>query len=136
MNKTKAINLKKLSPKQIAVLEDKETEAPFTGKFLYHKENGTYVCAGCGSAIFESSAKFDSGSGWPSFDKAIPGSIKQVKDNSYGMTRTEVFCANCGAHLGHLFDDGPKETTGKRFCINSLSLDFIPEKTKKAKLKK
>ena len=114
----------KLTPEQVAVLKDKATERPFSGKWLTNKQDGSYVCAACGSRLFESGAKYDSRSGWPSFDQAIKGSIQLVEDSSHGMMRQEVICANCGSHLGHLFFDGPQETTGQRFCINSLSLDF------------
>jgi peptide-methionine (R)-S-oxide reductase len=118
-------NEDQLTPDQINVLKNKATEAPFSGKLLNNKQTGQYHCAGCSSPLFESNAKFDSGSGWPSFDQAIPGSVKEINDDSYGMVRTEVVCASCGGHLGHVFPDGPAQTTGQRFCINSLSLDFI-----------
>lgn len=114
----------KLSDEQKFVLKDKGTEKPFSGSFLYNKETGTYQCANCHSDLFDSNAKFDSGTGWPSFDSAIPGSVKEVEDTSHGMVRTEVVCSVCGGHLGHVFNDGPKETTGMRYCINSLALDF------------
>jgi peptide-methionine (R)-S-oxide reductase len=117
-----------LSKEQRAVLQDKATEAPFSGKYLNNKESGMYLCAGCGAKLFSSEKKFDSGSGWPSFDDALPNTVTQVPDYSLGMARTEVVCAKCGGHLGHVFDDGPKDTTGMRYCINSLSLDFAPEK--------
>lgn len=113
-----------LTPEQKDVLFNKATEAPFSGKYLDHQEDGTYSCANCNSAIFKSSTKFNSHCGWPSFDRAIEGSTKKVIDESHGMVREEVVCANCGAHLGHVFPDGPKETTGLRYCINSLSLGF------------
>ncbi len=127
MDKTKTINLVNLSSEQIAILEGKGTELPFSGKLLHNKDSGDYTCAACGAVLFKSDTKFDSGSGWPSFDQAVDGSVKQSTDTSHGMIRTEVICANCGGHLGHLFDDGPKETTGQRFCINSASLDFVPK---------
>jgi peptide-methionine (R)-S-oxide reductase len=130
MDTTKAINIDKLTPEQLGILKDKGTESPNSGALLHNKENGEYTCAACGTKLFESNAKFDSGTGWPSFDQAIPGAVKQVVDSSLGMTRTEVVCSNCGGHLGHVFNDGPKDTTGQRFCINSLSLDFKPEKAK------
>jgi len=133
MDSKKAVNMNKLSAEQIAVLRDKDTEVPFSGKLLHNKETGEYACAACGNKLFESDTKFDSGSGWPSFDQAIPGSVKLNTDASHGMTRTEVTCANCGSHLGHLFNDGPTETTGQRFCINSLALDFMPEDKNKHK---
>lgn len=115
---------KKLSPEQYYVLRQQGTERPFTGKFYLHKENGVYLCAGCGAELFTSDMKFESHCGWPSFDKEIEGGkILKRLDKSYGMIRTEIICANCGGHLGHLFDDGPTET-GMRYCVNSLSLDF------------
>lgn len=113
----------KLSPEQYRILRQKGTEQPFSGKFLNNKADGTYVCGACGNPIFESDAKFDSGSGWPSFDKAIPGSVKLSEDNSHGMNRVAVTCAKCGSHLGHVFNDGPTQT-GERFCINSASMGF------------
>ena len=113
-----------LSKDKFRVLRKKVTEPPFTGKFLYNKEKGVYVCAGCGNPLFSSDTKFDSGSGWPSFwDVISEGSVKLKPDYTLGMNRIEVLCSKCGGHLGHVFDDGPKPT-GKRFCINSTSLDF------------
>lgn len=115
---------KMLTPQQYAVLREKETEAPNTGKLLHNKEKGTYKCAGCGNELFSDDMKFDSHCGWPSFDREIAGGkIKKVADNSHGMQRTEIVCANCGGHLGHLFDDGPT-ATGMRYCVNSASLSF------------
>lgn len=113
-----------LSAEQQAVLFDKATEAPFTGALLYTSDTGDYVCANCGNKLFTSDTKFDAHCGWPSFDQAIKGAVKTEQDTSHGMVRTEVLCANCGGHLGHVFDDGPIETTGLRYCINSLSLNF------------
>lgn len=113
-----------LTKGQKAVLHGRATEVPFTGKYLDNKESGMYNCASCKAKLFSSDAKFDSGSGWPSFDDALPGAVKQLNDESHGMLRTEAVCANCGGHLGHIFNDGPKDTTGMRYCINSLSLDF------------
>lgn len=108
----------------------KGTEAPFTGQFLHNKDNGMYVCANCGAGLFSSDTKFDSGSGWPSFyDVAKNGSVKLVVDNSHGMQRTEVVCANCGGHLGHVFDDAYDQPTGQRYCINGCALDFKPKDT-------
>lgn len=116
-----------LTPDQYTVLREKGTERPGTGQFLYNNEKGTYVCAGCGTELFTSDMKFDSHCGWPSFDKEIAGDkIKKVQDFSHGMVRTEIVCAKCGGHLGHLFDDGPT-ATGMRYCVNSLSLDFKKE---------
>ncbi|MFY0481284.1 peptide-methionine (R)-S-oxide reductase MsrB [Flavobacterium sp. PLA-1-15] len=114
-----------LTREQYEVLREKGTERPFTGQYWNHFEKGKYVCAACGNALFDSDAKFESDCGWPSFDKAIKGSVIYKTDTSYGMERTEVMCANCGGHLGHVFDDGPEETTGKRFCTNSVSIEFV-----------
>ncbi|MBS3061734.1 MAG: peptide-methionine (R)-S-oxide reductase MsrB [Candidatus Diapherotrites archaeon] len=115
---------KSLSAEQFRVLFEKGTEIPFTGKWLKNKETGMYVCAACGLDLFSSDAKFDSNCGWPSFDRiANEGNVELKEDKSLGMNRIEVVCRNCGGHLGHLFDDGPTDT-GKRFCINSVSLDF------------
>lgn len=115
---------KQLSAEAYEVTQNKATEAPFSGQYVGHHEHGMYVCVVCGQELFASSTKFDSRSGWPSFDQALPGATKLVADNSHGMQRTEVVCSNCGAHLGHLFDDGPRDSTGQRFCINSCALDF------------
>lgn len=118
---------RKLTPLQYDVLRHKGTERPFTGRYYRFDEDGTYSCAACGNPIFMSQDKFDSGCGWPSFDKAIPGHVKFTPDFSHGMERIEVTCARCGSHLGHVFEDGPTET-GDRFCINSAAMDFTPEK--------
>ncbi|GAA4437661.1 peptide-methionine (R)-S-oxide reductase MsrB [Ravibacter arvi] len=113
-----------LSPEQYYVLREKGTERPFSGKLLMNKEKGVYKCAGCGAVLFTSDSKFDSHCGWPSFDREIAeGKIREHKDTSHGMIRTEITCAKCGGHLGHVFDDGPTET-GLRYCVNSLSLEF------------
>ena len=121
----------KLTPEQYKVLRQKGTEQPFTGTFLHNKQQGTYVCAACSATLFSSDTKFDSGSGWPSFyDVVAAGSVKLVKDDDFGMERTEVQCGNCGSHLGHVFDDAYDQPTGKRYCINSLSLDFKTDETK------
>lgn len=124
------MNNDQLTEEQRAVLLEKATEAPFSGKFLHNKADGTYVCANCKAPLFLSSTKFDSGSGWPSFDDAIAGSITEIEDTSHGMIRVEAACSQCGGHLGHVFPDGPKQTTGMRFCINSLALDFKQESDK------
>jgi len=118
-----------LSPEQYYVLREKGTERPYTGKLLMNKEAGKYVCAACGNVLFDHNAKFDSHCGWPSFDREIKeGRITTVLDKSHGMLRTEIMCARCGGHLGHVFDDGPTET-GLRYCVNSLSLEFEPVAT-------
>lgn len=114
---------KDLSPKQYEILRKKGTEYPHTGAYNLHFAEGKYFCAGCGQKLFESEAKFKSSCGWPSFDKAVEGSVVFERDTSFGMIRTEVLCSNCGGHLGHVFNDGPTET-GERFCINSVSLNF------------
>lgn len=113
----------KLTPEQYKALRQKGTEAPFTGALLHEERDGLFKCAACGNPLFASNAKFDSGSGWPSFDQALPGAVKTLEDKSLGMDRTEVVCAQCGSHLGHLFDDGPT-TTGQRYCLNSVCLEF------------
>lgn len=114
-----------LNDDQKKVLRDAATEAPYSGALLDNKLDGSYQCAACFSVLFESGTKFDSHCGWPSFDQAIKGSVIEIQDNTHGMSRLEVVCANCKGHLGHVFDDGPKDTTGLRYCINSLSLDFL-----------
>jgi peptide-methionine (R)-S-oxide reductase len=117
-----------LTPQQYEVLRKKGTERAFTGAYFDTFEKGTYQCAACDNVLFDSDTKYDSHCGWPSFDQAIEGSVIYENDYSFGMTRVEVMCAKCGGHLGHIFDDGPKETTGQRFCMNSVSLKFIPAK--------
>jgi peptide-methionine (R)-S-oxide reductase len=114
---------KQLSEEQYRVLREKGTEAPHSGKYNLHFQNGEYHCAACHSKLFESDQKFESNCGWPSFDDAIEGTIEYVQDRSFGMIRTEILCANCGSHLGHVFDDGPTET-GQRYCVNSASIEF------------
>jgi peptide-methionine (R)-S-oxide reductase len=114
-----------LSPEQHRVLRGKSTEKPGSGKWLFNKQTGVYVCAACGQQLFKSETKFESGSGWPSFyDVMKKGNIKLKTDYELGYPRTEVVCSKCGGHLGHVFDDGPKDKTSKRYCINSLALDF------------
>ena len=117
-------NLDHLSEEQLYVTQEKGTEAPFTGDLLHNKESGTYQCVCCNVDLFSSTAKFDSGTGWPSFyDVMSSGAVKVKVDRSHGMLREEVLCGKCDAHLGHVFSDGP-QPTGLRYCINSLSLDF------------
>ncbi len=128
MVKTDAQWKSQLTPEQYEVLRKKGTEGAFTGKYWNHFEKGYYACAACKTPLFNSDAKFNSDCGWPSFDQAIKGSVIYKTDSSFGMQRTEVICAKCGGHLGHVFDDGPAETTGKRFCTNSVSIEFIPKK--------
>ena len=114
-----------LGESKYSVLREKGTERAFTGNYLNHKGVGIYVCGACGQGLFSSKAKYDSGSGWPSFYEPIrPETITEVEDRSLGMIRVEVICSSCKSHLGHVFEDGPRETTGLRYCINSVSLDF------------
>ena len=118
-----------LSREQYEVLRRKATERPFTGRFVKTKDKGMYVCAGCGAPLFSSDTKFESGTGWPSFtEPANRENVELVPDYSHGMIRTEVVCGRCGGHLGHVFDDGPAPT-GQRYCINSCSLDLMPEQS-------
>lgn len=112
-----------LSEEQYRVLRQKGTERPFTGTYNMHFEDGAYTCMGCNTPLFESASKFDSGCGWPSFDKSIEGRVEYIRDTSHGMIRTEILCNTCGSHLGHVFDDGPTQT-GQRYCVNSVSIDF------------
>ena len=120
---------KKLTPKQYKTLRTKGTDVPFTGKYVDNHEDGNYHCVACGNKLFESETKFDSGSGWPSFyDVAVKGNVEIMKDYRHGMVRTEITCAKCGSHLGHLFDDGPISKTGQRYCVNSTALDFKHKK--------
>ncbi len=119
-----SVKSKPLSPKSHHVLRERGTEPPFSGELLYNEERGTYSCAGCGNEIFRSEAKFDSGSGWPSFwEPSSKGSVELREDDSLGLKRVEVLCGKCGGHLGHVFRDGPRPT-GMRYCINSAAMTF------------
>lgn len=125
---------KKLTAEQYAVLREKGTEAPFSGKLLNEKKDGMYACVACGQQLFASDAKFDSGTGWPSFDQALPVAVREIPDgptspgfDGASMARTEIVCSRCGSHLGHVFNDGPTKT-GKRYCLNSVCLDLEEKK--------
>ena len=118
---------KLLTPEQYHVLREKATELPFTGKYETENNEGRYVCAACGAELFASGTKFDAHCGWPSFYDAKKGSVEFHQDDTHGMSRTEVTCANCGSHLGHIFNDAPDQPTGQHYCINSVSLDFKPK---------
>ncbi|KAA3623413.1 MAG: peptide-methionine (R)-S-oxide reductase [Flavobacterium sp.] len=123
IQKTEEEWLAELGPERYRILRLKGTERPFTGEYNIHTEKGVYACAACKTQLFDSSSKFDSGCGWPSFDDAIDGAVEYVRDTSHGMIRTEILCTTCGSHLGHVFNDGPT-ATGQRYCVNSLSVDF------------
>ena len=116
----------RLTPDQYAICRQKGTERPFSGQYASTEESGHYHCSACGERLFSSIAKYDSGSGWPSFYDGLSDKIKTETDNSLGMARTEIMCAKCGGHLGHIFNDGP-QPTGQRYCVNSVSLDFTPK---------
>jgi peptide-methionine (R)-S-oxide reductase len=116
----------RLTPEEYRVLREKGTEAPFSGALLHEKRDGMYLCKVCGNPLFSSDTNCDSGTGWPSFDQALPGAVREISDESHGMRRTEIVCAHCGSHLGHVFEDGPTET-GKRYCMNSVCLDLKAE---------
>jgi len=124
MPQTDAEWRERLTPQQYSVLRQHGTERAFTGPYLENKDEGTYRCAGCGNPLFASGTKFESGTGWPSFTEALPGAVKHIEDNAFGMRRTEVQCAQCGGHLGHVFPDGPRDAGGNRFCMNGCALDF------------
>jgi len=127
-NKPESYWKEKLTPEQYHVLRQKGTERAFTGALYNNHESGMYECGACGQALFSSDTKFESGSGWPSFDQPVnAANVELHEDNSFFMRRTEVNCKNCGSHLGHVFEDGPRETTGMRYCINSASLKFQPK---------
>jgi peptide-methionine (R)-S-oxide reductase len=132
IKKTDAEWRKELTPEQYYVMRQKGTEPPFTGKYVDAKEQGTYVCAACGQPLFESKTKFESGTGWPSFTAPLAsGSVEEERDASHGMIRAEAKCARCEAHLGHVFDDGPRDAGGMRYCINSASLKLDSAKPNK-----
>ncbi len=114
-----------LSPEQYYILRQKGTDMPGEGGYTKHFEKGTYHCAACDAQLFESGTKYESHCGWPSFDDAIDGAVEYSLDKSHGMIRTEITCTRCGGHLGHVFDDGPRDTTGKRYCVNTTSLRFV-----------
>lgn len=117
-----------LTPEQYAVLRQHATERPFTGEYVHTKTPGVYTCAACGQPLFASGTKFESGSGWPSFwDVIEQGNVELRRDTTYGMERVEVLCGRCGSHLGHVFDDGPQDKTGLRYCINSAALKLQPD---------
>lgn len=126
--KTDAEWKSQLTDSEYRVLRHEATEPAFSSSLNDNHNIGTFVCAACGTPVFESENKFDSGTGWPSFDRAIKGNVSYATDRKLGYTRTEEHCAVCGGHLGHVFNDGPRETTGKRHCINGLALNFIPKK--------
>ena len=113
----------KLTPEEFHIMREKGTEAPGSGTLLHEKRHGTYLCKACGAELFPSTAKFESNTGWPSFDQALPDAVKLIPDASHGEFRTEVVCANCGSHLGHVFSDGPTKT-GDRYCMNSVCLEL------------
>ncbi len=117
-----------LTSQEYAVLREAATERPYSSDLLDIKKPGTFVCAACGNELYENEHKFESGTGWPSFDRAIDGGVAYGSDSKLGYQRDEVHCAKCGGHLGHVFNDGPRETTGKRHCINGVAMDFEPKK--------
>ena len=127
VTKTEAEWKKELTPMQYYILRKAGTENPGSSDLLNNKEKGVYTCAGCGTPLFRSEHKFDSGTGWPSFDREIQGNVAYDVDYKIGYPRTEEHCATCGGHLGHVFEDGPRETTGRRHCINGAALQFVPD---------
>jgi len=115
-----------LNKESYRVLRERGTENPFSGKYNEHSETGTYNCKGCYTPLYSSKNKFDSNCGWPSYDEALPGALEYLQDHSHGMTRTEILCASCGGHQGHVFNDGPTHT-GERYCVNTASIQFNPD---------
>lgn len=128
VSKTETEWKKELSSAEFAVLRKSNTERAFSSDLLNIKEPGTFICAACGNELYKTEHKFKSGTGWPSFDRPIPDAVAFGSDSKLGYQRDEVHCARCGGHLGHVFNDGPPETTGKRHCINGIAMDFVPEK--------
>ncbi len=126
VQKTEAEWKAELGEARYKILREKGTERPYTGEYNLTFDEGKYACGACHEPLFKSDSKFDSGCGWPSFDESIEGSVEYLKDGTLGMMRTEILCANCGSHLGHVFNDGPTQT-GQRYCVNSLSVDFNKE---------
>lgn len=131
MKKTDAEWKKELTPEEYYILREKGTDRPGNGGYTKHFEKGTYECAACGTQLFESNSKYESHCGWPSFDDAIDGTVEFTRDTSVGMIRTEITCKACDGHLGHIFDDGPRETTGKRYCVNTTSIKFVKSDNEK-----
>jgi peptide-methionine (R)-S-oxide reductase len=127
IHKTEEEWLEELGEERYRILRLKGTERPFSGTYNLTTDDGGYQCGACHTPLFESNSKFDSGCGWPSFDESIEGSVEYIKDTTLGMMRTEILCATCGSHLGHVFNDGPT-ATGQRYCVNSLSVDFKKQK--------
>lgn len=132
VSKTEKEWKEQLSSSQYAVLRNAATEPPHSSELDHVKVSGTFVCAACGNELYKTKHKFDSGTGWPSFDRAIEGGVAYGSDSKLGYQRDEVHCADCGGHLGHVFDDGPRETTGKRHCINGVAMYFVPDKKEKS----
>ncbi|MGY5847547.1 peptide-methionine (R)-S-oxide reductase MsrB [Salegentibacter sp. HM20] len=128
VSKSEAEWKQELSPEAFRVLRQGATERAFTSPLNDIKEPGTFICAGCGNPLYKTKHKFDSGTGWPSFDRSIEGAVAYGRDNKLGYERNEVHCAKCGGHLGHVFEDGPRNTTGKRHCINGVAMEFVPER--------